>query len=58
MQSFVRDPFQVKRLERLLNRKLTLAELEGEAPVRIRKADGTLHVEWIKKYNFKDFYGK
>lgn len=57
MQSFIHDPFAVKRLEKLLKRKLTTAELEGEAPVRIRKADGTMHIEWIKKFNLKDFYG-
>ena len=57
MQSFIHDPFQCKRLERLLKRKLTTAELEGEAPVRIRKSDGTLHVEWVHKIDLKSLYG-
>jgi hypothetical protein len=57
MQSFIHDPFAVKRLEKLLKRKLTTAELEGEAPVRIRKADGTLHVEWVRKIDLKSLYG-
>jgi hypothetical protein len=58
MQNFIRDPFAIKRLERILQRKLTTAELEGEAPVRVRKSDGTMHLEWIKKYNMRDFFGK
>lgn len=58
MKVFMSDPYQTKRLEKMLGRKLTTAEHEGEAPVRIRKPDGTLHVEWVRKLNMRDFYGK
>jgi hypothetical protein len=58
MTSYIRDPFQIRRLERLIKRPLTEAELEGMAPVRFRDANGQTKVEWVRKLNFRDFYTK
>lgn len=58
MTTWIRDPFQVKRLEQKLGRKLSEAELEGEAPVRVKDANGKVKLEWIKRYNIRDFYGE
>lgn len=57
MTSWLHDPFQVKRLEKKLGRKLSTVELEGEQPVRVKEG-GRIRFEYIKKYNFKDFYGE
>jgi hypothetical protein len=58
MTSYISDPFQVKRLEKLAKRKLTELELAGEEAVRFKDVNGKVHFEWIRKYNFKDFYSR
>lgn len=58
MTTMLCDPFQVKRLERLIKRPLTLAEREGQAPVRFKDPNGQTKFEWIKRYNIRDFYSK
>lgn len=58
MTSYIHDPFQVRRLQRLVKRALTTAELEGQVPVRIKDANGKVSHEWVRKFNFRDFYGK
>jgi len=55
---FIRDMFQVKRLERILGRRLTELEMSGEKAVKYRKEDGQMAYERIKKYNIRDFYTK
>jgi hypothetical protein len=58
MKTFLPDPFQIKRLEKKINRPLTAIEREGEAPVRWKDANGKTQLEWVKRYNMRDFYGK
>lgn len=58
MKSYIRDPFQVRRLEKLLRRPLTEMELEGQVPVKYQETSGKVIVEWIRKFNFRDFYGQ
>ena len=58
MKSFLCDPFQVKRLEKKLKRPLTELERAGEAPVRTKDVNGKVQLEWIRRYNLKDFAGR
>ena len=58
MTSYIRDVFQIKRLEKKVGRKLSTAELEGEFPVRYKDSNGRIVQEYVKKFNAKDFYGK
>ena len=58
MQSHICDPFQVKKLEKLLKRELKPEERDGEVPVKVKMPDGRWHIEWVRKFNFRDFYGK
>jgi hypothetical protein len=57
MKSMICDPFQVKRLERELKRPLKDSEREGFEPVKYRK-NGKLVVEWITKFNLRDFMSR
>ena len=54
----ISDPLQVKRLERLVKRPLTQMELYGEQPVRIKDVNGKVRLEWVKRHNLREFYGK
>lgn len=57
MKSMICDPFQVKRLERELKRPLTNDEREGFVPVKFKK-NGKYHVEYVTKYNLRDFMSR
>lgn len=54
MKSMIVDPFQARRLEKILGRPLKDSEREGHEPVKY-KLNGKLHVEWVTKYNLRDF---
>ena len=56
--SYISDPFQVKRLEKAIKRPLTELERLGEMPVRIKDVNGRVSLEWVKRYNLKDFAGR
>lgn len=58
MNSFFPDPFQVKRLEKLMKRSLTELERAGEQAVRYKDVNGKVQFEWIRRYNMKDMYGR
>lgn len=58
MKSYICDPFQVKRLEKKLKRPLTHQERESEVPVKYKEPNGKMMIEWVKKFNFRDFYGE
>lgn len=58
MNSFFPDPFQVKRLEKLVKRSLTELERMGEMPVRFKDVNGKVQFEWIRRYNMKDMYSR
>jgi len=57
MKSMICDPFQVRRLERILKRPLKDTERDGFEPVKY-KLNGKLHVEWIQKFNLRDFMSR
>jgi len=57
MKSMICDPFQVRRLEKLLKRPLRDSEREGHEPVKY-KLNGKLQIEWVTKYNLKDFMSR
>lgn len=58
MTVLICDPFQVRRLEKILKRPLTETERSGETPVRVRDADGRMKFEYVRRYNMRDFYSK
>ena len=58
MTSYMCDPFQVKKLQRLVKRELTELERMGEMPVRWKDTDGRVQFEWVKRYSMKDFYSR
>lgn len=58
MQSYMCDPFQVRKLERLAKRELTELERMGEMAVRYKDSNGRIQFEWVKRYSMKDFYSR
>lgn len=58
MQVYMADPFQVRALEKKIGRALTESEREGHEPVRIKDSNGRVRMEYVKRHNMRDFYGK
>ena len=58
MNTFICDPFQIRRLERLVKRPLTAMERAGQMPVRFKSVNGDVMFERVKLHNLKEFYGK
>jgi len=51
------EPFQIRRLERIIGRKLHEVERKGILPIKYKQGNRIIY-ERIKQHNFKDFYSK